>query len=498
MDVGGHTTPTVTDMVPGVEIFDPLFQWAPIPGAASYELEINTTSGFATGSKLFSAKTGATSFAPTRTLPNNTYYWRVRGLDPQGQAGPWNNGPTFDKTYDQTAVPGPPNLTVYDSKLQAIPPGGNVDEPVVTWSTVPGARHYELQTACDSGTTIYNTANTAWTPFGSTGGSGHPPFFNAPGLSVQQGSPLLSGDTCDVYVRAFTDSAIDGTAIAGPYATDELRRRRPAVVQQPAGQLPVAGPSGCAGRLNPGADVISPGVGADRRQEPAHLLDAGGHGSHGRRERQHRLLGRDRAGRQLHDGRAGAFTDEPCYAPRSPLVDEGTLYYWQVIPTVLERLRLVRAYARLARRLHGPPSFQHASVPPTPIRPVVGGVGLGNRRVPVEPRAGAGQGLHDRGRRGRRPSARTSSRSPPTPPRTRRPGSTRSARRCTGACAPTTTTASGLAWSPTSTFVQTLPVPTITTAEPFLGATFPALTWTPVDGATGYEVQDVWPDGSSP
>ena len=29
-----------------------------------------------------------------------------------------------------------------------------------------------------------------------------------------------------------------------------------------------------------------------------------------------------------------AYTDEPCYAPRSPLVDEGTLYYWQVIPTL--------------------------------------------------------------------------------------------------------------------------------------------------------------------
>ena len=34
----------------------------------------------------------------------------------------------------------------------------------------------------------------------------------------------------------------------------------------------------------------------------------------------------------------------------------------------------------------------------------------------------------------------------------------------------------------------------ITTAVPFSGATFPALSWTPVDGATSYEVQDVWPD----
>ena len=54
----------------------------------------------------------------------------------------------------------------------------------------------------------------------------------------------------------------------------------------------------------------------------------------------------------------------------------------------------------------------------------------------------------------------------------------------------------GLAWSATSTFVQTLPVPAITTAQPLSGATFPALSWTPVDGATSYEVQDVWPDAS--
>jgi hypothetical protein len=54
----------------------------------------------------------------------------------------------------------------------------------------------------------------------------------------------------------------------------------------------------------------------------------------------------------------------------------------------------------------------------------------------------------------------------------------------------------GLAWSGTSSFVQTLPVPTITTAQALTGATFPALTWTPVDGATSYEVQDVWPDAS--
>jgi hypothetical protein len=56
----------------------------------------------------------------------------------------------------------------------------------------------------------------------------------------------------------------------------------------------------------------------------------------------------------------------------------------------------------------------------------------------------------------------------------------------------------GLAWSAgASSFVQTLTAPTITTSTPFSGSTFPPLTWNAVDGATSYEVQDVWPDGSA-
>ena len=145
----GATTPSVTDLVPGLEVFDPLFSWAPIPGAASYQVEINATSDFAVGSRQMLQSTNATAFAWTKTLPNNTYYWRVRGVDPQNQAGAWSNGAAFDKTYDQTAVPGPQNLAVYNSKLQGpIGDGGNVDEPVVTWATVPGARAYEVQVSC--------------------------------------------------------------------------------------------------------------------------------------------------------------------------------------------------------------------------------------------------------------------------------------------------------------------------------------------------------------
>jgi len=491
----GTTTPTVTDMVPGVEIYDPLFKWDPIPGAASYEMEVNTTSGFATGSKLFSATTSATSYAPTGTLPNNTYYWRVRGLDPQGQAGPWNNGPTFDKTYDQTVVPGPPNLTVLNSKLQPIAPGGNVNEPVVTWSTVPGARHYEVQTACSGSTTIYSTANTAWTPFSQTGNPGNPQFFNAPNVSVQTGSPLPTGN-CTVFVRAFTDSALEGTPIAGPYASTTFHVGGEAFNNPPTVDCAVSG-SSCDGRLNPATDVISPALGGIVNKsplicwKPADMNATGGAVTPS--TGYWVAIARDSNFTTVVQA---AYTDEPCYAPRSPLVDEGTLYYWQVIPTVGGGGGFTPA-AGLLGGFTGSPNFQHASVPPTPVQPVGGASASGTvlfqwSPVPEQVKNYTIEISADSSFSSDLDSATTDATA-----------------WAASHIYPVGTTlywrvrannddSSGLAWSGTSTFVQTLPVPTITTASPFLGATFPALTWPPVDGATGYEIQNVWPDGSAP
>ena len=104
-----------------------------------------------------------------------------------------------------------------DSKLPPIAPDDNANEPVVTWSTVPGARHYDLQTRLrwrDHESTHGEHRLDAVRAAPATRGTRR--SSTRPDVSVQQGTPLLNGDTCDVYVRAFTDSAIDGTPIAGP------------------------------------------------------------------------------------------------------------------------------------------------------------------------------------------------------------------------------------------------------------------------------------------
>ncbi|HET6174690.1 MAG TPA: hypothetical protein VFD90_18940 [Gaiellales bacterium] len=493
----GTTTPTVTDIVPGIEIYDPLFQWGPIPGAASYQIEINTTSGFATGSKVFSANTSATSFAPTQTLPNNTYYWRVRGVDPQGQAGPWNNGPQFDKTYDQTVAPGPANLKVLDSTLEPVSDGANVNEPVITWDPVPGARSYEVQTDCSpSGTSTYTTTNTAWTPFSNT--SNPPPplkFAATPGFSAQQETPLPNGNTCSVRVRAFTDYAIDGSSIAGLPATSTSFILGGQSFSNPPTTDCLS--ASCVGKLNSGlGDVISPDVAIVNSSpllcwKPADTNPASGvTPSTG----YWVAISRDFFFTTIVQA---AYTDEPCYAPRSPLLDEGTLYYWQVVPTIGGAggfSNLSGAAGRTGGFLASP-SFQHASVPPTGIQPVGGASVSGPvlfqwNPVPRQVKHYSIEIAQDSSFSTILESATTDA-TAYAATQTYPVGATLYWR-----VRANNDDSKGLAWSGTSTFVQALPVPAITTPQAFTGETFPALTWNAVDGASSYEVQDVWPDAS--
>ena len=93
------------------------------------------------------------SHAPTSMLRDNTYYWRVRALDAFGNAGQWNLGSPFTKTFDKVppvTAPSVKNLRMRDnlsdpgSDLDGGTPGYQTSVPVLTWSAVPGASSYEV------------------------------------------------------------------------------------------------------------------------------------------------------------------------------------------------------------------------------------------------------------------------------------------------------------------------------------------------------------------
>ena len=81
------TTLQVTDLNSAPEVYDPQFSWAPVAGAARYEVEINSSSDFAAGSKVCCLDDDRDLARSDDRFKDNTYYWRVRAIDPSG-SGP--------------------------------------------------------------------------------------------------------------------------------------------------------------------------------------------------------------------------------------------------------------------------------------------------------------------------------------------------------------------------------------------------------------------------
>ena len=229
------TTTGVTDLADETELYDPEFSWDPVPGTAHYEVEVNSSSDFASGSKVCCTdKPIATRLAPLEVFANNTYYWRVRAVNAHGDAGVWNEGPSFVKTFDN--YPDLSELAVKNLHMRDVSdPGTDLDPgtagyqtdlPIVTWDPVPGASSYQVQvvpfasgdcnwTASSLARWLVPTASTSWTPLAS-GNLTNPPFPASSGVSKD--TPALNPDTtwC-VRVRARSGRVNYSTPVWGDY-----------------------------------------------------------------------------------------------------------------------------------------------------------------------------------------------------------------------------------------------------------------------------------------
>ncbi len=120
------------------ELQDVVLDWAPVPGAVSYEVEVATNTDFSDGSRV-DRRTGilGTRYSPTVTYDNNQYYWRVRAIDTAGQPTPWSEARyNFNRTWPQRPV------AVFPAAVGA----EDVPAPLYfQWTPVPHASEYELQ-----------------------------------------------------------------------------------------------------------------------------------------------------------------------------------------------------------------------------------------------------------------------------------------------------------------------------------------------------------------
>lgn len=130
------------------------FQWTPLPGAASYLLELSTDPAFST--LAYSAVTLVPHHTPTLRLARNTYYWRVTPIDRREHYGAASASQSFD--YDWNLAP---------QLLSPAPDAVHAFAPPFEWTAIEGAKEYRLEVSTQpdfSAVAIYRTRNTALTP----------------------------------------------------------------------------------------------------------------------------------------------------------------------------------------------------------------------------------------------------------------------------------------------------------------------------------------------
>jgi len=592
------TTARVDDVFAAPEVFDPLFSWDPIAGAAKYELEINPSVDFAPGSKVCcGSPVIGNSYAPTVVFKDNLYYWRMRALDSTGNPGVWNAGPNFTKAFDK--VPPTPgssiknlrmrdNLSDPGSDAEAATPGYQTRVPVLRWDPVPGAASYEVDVArytsgiCafgGAGSWRVKTSVPFWAPLGS-GWSGTKPYSDPTAVSTD-GTSLTLGQGYCARVRARSDRDNANAEVYGDYTyvddgtgkaftflgypdtdregqggsylvasdyllpqTGSMNGRTPFFSWKPLSRLSrktlrntanvealtITEPSSASNfsatvresvadsskdelvltRLSPAgtwtytyADTDLNALATAIESDPAHVLDVEVHVSGvplayvtdtaftAGRLSYYVLVSKDANFSNIVDY---AFTQLPVYAPRSSTKpttypDETTSYYWAVLPAI----DVIGSVAASDPLLASPPSFQKQSTPPAQTAPGNGALvelqptfrwtpveGARRFRVQVADDPTFGSLLDDVLTDS---TAYTSNTSYPADTilywRVRADDEN----------------LIGLTWSSIGTFRRRLPAPVLSAANPGSGESIPLWTWSPVNGAVGYDVEVDEPDG---
>src|ERR1035437_5274077 len=155
-------------------VVDTIFSWDPVPGAASYQIQISPNGDWQNGTVVDRSGILSTRYAPDSTLLNSAYFWRVRAraVGSASNYGQWSAISDFTRAWSPRPVTDSPHWA-----------GGLADPPEVgnlrfSWtpasSSGPGwvdhASQYEIQIGNDvnfSNGTYWTcrTDQTTFTPY---------------------------------------------------------------------------------------------------------------------------------------------------------------------------------------------------------------------------------------------------------------------------------------------------------------------------------------------
>ncbi len=211
----------------------PTYSWNAATGAASYQLQVATDSGF-TSLVINQAGIATTSVTPLVPLATSaTHYWRVTAVNSAGST--LATGAPF--SFTTSATPSPPGAFT----LVSPPDGASVValNPTYSWNPAAGATGYQLQVAEDSGFTslVVNQAGIATTSVNpAISLVGGMPYFwrvfaeNAGGATLATGAPFsfTTGFADDFTLSGGSIASCGSTGIEGALVMLllGLRRRR--------------------------------------------------------------------------------------------------------------------------------------------------------------------------------------------------------------------------------------------------------------------------------
>jgi hypothetical protein len=372
-------------------VLDPELAWQPIPGASSYEVEVNHSGDFAAGSKMCCTKAvSESSIFPPNVLANNRYHWRVRALDSDGNAGDWNLGPVFQKDFDLLESASGARLpSVRNLRLVHHPsdPGGSgstgapvAQVPIVAWDPVVGAASYEVQVmpqtsvGCNWTSTLgFNvvTAATAWTPLSPSWNSRRPGGISYTRVG-KDGPALSSGAAYCVRVLAQSDRNAERGAVVSDWTQLGTPGQAAFEYQSMPSSVPFTLRSAAADYLTPRSingtwkcspdpGRTAPPAGSSEAQNCTRLPLFTWKPVPGARS-YFVVVAKDASFTEIIDL---AITQVPAYAPRngkSPWTypDDTTPYYWAVVPAADPNGNNA-PYAPLE---NAPQSFPKRSLPP--------------------------------------------------------------------------------------------------------------------------------------
>jgi hypothetical protein len=487
------TATRVNDLVEAPEVMDPQFSWDPVPGAARYEVEVNSSQDFAPGSKVCcSPPTIATSLTPTVLFKDNVYYWRVRAIDADGNAGLWNLGPAFTKTFAKAPPAQAPvvkNLHMHHDDLEPTTPGYQTKVPILRWDAVPGASSYHVEVALFNGACNWSgdkwsvtTASTAWTPLGN-GWNGVQPYRDRRAVATDLMGLVPTQSYC-ARVRPRSDRDSTGGDVYGEYTDlNDGTGASFTFVGWPTG----SGTCTASCPALAASDYVLPAAGTVSPRMPLFTWKPVAD-----EESYFVIVAKDASFSNIVDY---AFTQIPAYAPRgrttpTTYADETTHYHW----IVLTALDADGGGVAASPTSVVTSTFQKQSAAPTLLAPAPGAVltsqptfrwtladGARRYRIQVAQDPSFGNPLED---------VVTSSTEYTST--TTHPADTVLYWRVRA----DDENLVGLTWSATGTFQKRLPAPVPSAGNPTGGDFIPTWQWEPVTGAVSYDLSADLPDGT--